>query len=73
MKFGRFLTGLGALIVVGAAGAFVYAWKREIAPIKPPERGSFDQALVELGRNSLRSAIAPLVTPTREGNPLRAG
>ncbi|CAN7270775.1 cytochrome c [Phyllobacterium sp. LjRoot231] len=49
MKFGRVLIGLGALIIAGAAGAFAYAWKPEIAPINPPERASFDQALIEHG------------------------
>src|SRR5262245_48533532 len=43
------LAAIGALIVAGGAGFLAIAWKPEIAPITPPRRSSFDQAMIEHG------------------------
>ncbi|TKT69085.1 cytochrome c, partial [Aquamicrobium sp. LC103] len=45
----RLLLGLLVAVIVGGAGFLVYAWKPSIDPIEPPDRASFDQALIEEG------------------------
>lgn len=47
--FRRFFLGLFGLLVVIFAGFFIYAWKPAIDPVEPPDRSSFDQALIEHG------------------------
>ncbi|NLS03420.1 c-type cytochrome [Rhizobium sp. P32RR-XVIII] len=43
------LVGLLGVVIVACAGFFAIAWKSAIAPITPPDRASFDQALVHKG------------------------
>ncbi|UCI24700.1 c-type cytochrome [Mesorhizobium sp. B2-8-5] len=45
----RFWTGVLILIVVCLAGFAAYAWKPAIDPIEPPQRASFDHALIVKG------------------------
>lgn len=49
MKLRRIILGLVAIAVVAGAGFFAFAWKSAIAPITPPERASFDQAMIDKG------------------------
>ncbi|HUP95178.1 MAG TPA: cytochrome c, partial [Burkholderiales bacterium] len=47
--FLRVLSGF-LLVLVLIAGLFIaFAWRTEIAPIEPPQRASFDPALVARG------------------------
>ncbi|MGT2468535.1 c-type cytochrome [Mesorhizobium atlanticum] len=45
----RFWIGVLVLVIVCLAGFAAYAWKPAIDPIEPPQRSSFDQALIEKG------------------------
>jgi mono/diheme cytochrome c family protein len=49
VKLKSILVGLLAIIVIAAVGFFAIAWKPAIEPITPPERASFDQALIDKG------------------------
>ena len=52
MTTGRLVAGLfAALVVAGAAAAFVVAWRPGIAAVDPPSPERFDQALVKRGRD----------------------
>ncbi|WP_181169283.1 c-type cytochrome [Mesorhizobium sp. B2-2-2] len=45
----RFWLGVLAIVIVCGAGFFAYAWKPAIDPVEPPQRSSFDPALIEKG------------------------
>ena len=45
----RVWIGVLVLVVACAAGFGAYAWKPAIDPVEPPQRASFDQALIEKG------------------------
>ena len=47
--FRRFFLGLIGLLIVTFCGFLIYAWKPAISPTDPPDRASFDQALIEQG------------------------
>ena len=49
MRLKHFLFGLLGVVIVACAGFFAIAWKSAIAPIRPPDRTSFDQALIHKG------------------------
>jgi mono/diheme cytochrome c family protein len=49
VRLKHFLFGLLGVVIVACAGFFAIAWKSAIAPIRPPDRTSFDQALIHKG------------------------
>lgn len=49
MKSKYLLIGLLGVVIILGAGFFAFVWKSEIAPITPPDRSSFDQAMIDEG------------------------
>jgi mono/diheme cytochrome c family protein len=72
MRVGRVVLGLLGVVVLGAAGLLILAWRPAIDPIEPPPRASFDRALVAEGTRL--AAIGNCGScHTRIGGPAYAG
>lgn len=73
MRLAKLTLGLVLIVAVAAGGAFAWAARwQALEPIDPPERGSFDAALIEKGA-TLAALGACAVCHTAEGGEAYAG